>query len=340
MKIFDFLRCKSQILVLEIIVLLLFTLTVGSVSASESGVSEKPEENQELLNCLCSCAAPPGGQFVCSYNLEDKGWSPSCANLENGPCICKAYGCFRTKLPPEGECGDWCKECVKKCYEKYGVPEGGQPPSPPDEEDYDWEENWNEYDEWEEDWEDWNEYDEYNEWEEDWDEYEEWEEGYWGDEVTAVDIFNIYPERFRRCYDLPYAEIHKQPPPSERLSVGEEKKRIYDDLIDNGYQWLRTGFIPKGVGERAEEFPDLGLEPGDILMLGFDSLDPHNAPHYTVVGPDGMIYQVINWSEGGALDGPRSPEWLFKKRTLVNPFTGGTKTSPRIFQHYIIFRKE
>lgn len=59
--------------------------------------------------CLCACAAPPGGQFTCTYDTEDKGWSPSCRELSNGPCICKAYGCFRAALPASGPCVEDCK---------------------------------------------------------------------------------------------------------------------------------------------------------------------------------------------------------------------------------------
>ena len=77
-------------------------------------------EDKELLNCLCSCLEPQGGQFVCTYDTEDRGWSPSCRDLSNGPCICKAYGCFRGPLPTEGECYD-------KCYAK----KSSTPPQPP-----------------------------------------------------------------------------------------------------------------------------------------------------------------------------------------------------------------
>jgi len=80
-------------------------------------------EDKELLNCLCSCLEPPGGQFVCTYDTEDRGWSPSCRDLSNGPCICKAYGCFRGPLPTEGECYD-------ECYAKKS-PVTPQPPSTP-----------------------------------------------------------------------------------------------------------------------------------------------------------------------------------------------------------------
>jgi hypothetical protein len=70
------------------------------------------EGSLEYLNCLCRCLEPPGGQFGCGYDTRDKGWSPSCGDLSNGPCICKAYGCFRGQLPTGGECYEGCQEMV------------------------------------------------------------------------------------------------------------------------------------------------------------------------------------------------------------------------------------
>jgi hypothetical protein len=78
----------------------------GSTLPSSAGA--QGEEDKELQDCLCRCLEPPGGQFSCSYDTEDLGWSPSCRDLSNGPCICKAYGCFRGPLPTEGECYDNC----------------------------------------------------------------------------------------------------------------------------------------------------------------------------------------------------------------------------------------
>ncbi|MFC1648880.1 hypothetical protein ACFL1B_05470 [Nanoarchaeota archaeon] len=90
-----------------VIISLFFVLLAGPISA---------EEDIDLLNCLCWCQIPPRSEFGCGYDTETKGWSPSCANLDNGPCICQAMGCFRTQLPTEGECYD-------KCYEAQNPPE-------------------------------------------------------------------------------------------------------------------------------------------------------------------------------------------------------------------------
>ena len=84
------------------------------------------EQDPQLLNCLCNCLNPPGGQFSCSYDTTDRGWSPSCAALNNGPCICKAYGCFRGQLPVSGD-------CYNRCYARLTptVPPTPRPATPP-----------------------------------------------------------------------------------------------------------------------------------------------------------------------------------------------------------------
>ncbi|MFC2162947.1 hypothetical protein ACFLRF_04640 [Candidatus Altiarchaeota archaeon] len=67
-------------------------------------------EGSDRQNCLCACIAPRGGQFSCGYNTEDTGWSPSCRDISNGPCICKAFGCFRGQPASDGDCYDKCLE--------------------------------------------------------------------------------------------------------------------------------------------------------------------------------------------------------------------------------------
>ncbi len=66
-------------------------------------------DEDRLRDCLCSCLEPPGGRFSCSYDETDPGYSPSCRTLSNGPCICKAFGCFRGQMPTSGECYDKCR---------------------------------------------------------------------------------------------------------------------------------------------------------------------------------------------------------------------------------------
>ena len=120
MNIVNFLKVRS-LFVLGIIIIVSLILTIGTVSG------DGLVENKELLNCLCRCLEPPGSQFSCCYDTEDRGWSPSCRDLSNGPCICKAYGCFRGPLPTEGECYDKCHEqaCINYCKVRYGQ-KGGE----------------------------------------------------------------------------------------------------------------------------------------------------------------------------------------------------------------------
>ena len=82
-------------------------------SGKPEGNTPSPADNLDLMNCLCRCAKPVGSEFDCSYDLTPKpmvlGGSPSCGNLDNGPCMCQALGCFRAPLPTEGECYDACR---------------------------------------------------------------------------------------------------------------------------------------------------------------------------------------------------------------------------------------
>ncbi len=66
------------------------------------------DEDIELKNCLCRCLEPEGGRLTCRYDLQDRGNSPSCRELSNGPCFCQAHGCFRKKMPTSGTCYDAC----------------------------------------------------------------------------------------------------------------------------------------------------------------------------------------------------------------------------------------
>jgi hypothetical protein len=103
-----------------------------SSNADESGSAGKVEDNKDLINCLCRCLEPKGGQFQCRYNTTDKGSSPSCADFDNGPCICQGtVGCFRGPLPTEGECYDRCVETYGTTSEKDTSPKPASSPSSP-----------------------------------------------------------------------------------------------------------------------------------------------------------------------------------------------------------------
>jgi hypothetical protein len=70
---------------------------------------------KELQDCLCQCMAPVGGKFTCTYDTKNPGTSPSCRDISNGPCFCRAEapspGCYRRQPPASGQCYD---ECVRK----------------------------------------------------------------------------------------------------------------------------------------------------------------------------------------------------------------------------------
>ncbi len=65
-------------------------------------------DDKQIKDCLCKCLEPKGGRFHCRYDLHNRGNSPSCRDLANGPCLCQAAGCFRRKPPVSGECYDNC----------------------------------------------------------------------------------------------------------------------------------------------------------------------------------------------------------------------------------------
>lgn len=81
--------------------------TTGDGTAGGGG-----QPSGDLQNCLCGCLVGRTN-FSCSYDTEDRGWSPSCRNLENGACICKATGCFRKPPVSSGE-------CHAACVQKFG----------------------------------------------------------------------------------------------------------------------------------------------------------------------------------------------------------------------------
>lgn len=73
---------------------------------------------KSLQDCLCKCLEPYRGAFRCRYDIVEKGTSPSCRDLKNGPCYCKAEppspGCFRKAVPTSGE-------CYKSCMQRFSA---------------------------------------------------------------------------------------------------------------------------------------------------------------------------------------------------------------------------
>ncbi len=82
---------------------------------SKNSVTLKDLRGGNLQDCLCRCLEPKGGRISCRYDPADPGTSPSCKNLRNGPCFCKAAapspGCSRKQPPTSGDCR---AECVKQ----------------------------------------------------------------------------------------------------------------------------------------------------------------------------------------------------------------------------------
>jgi hypothetical protein len=154
-------------------------------------------------------------------------------------------------------------------------------------------------------------------------------------------IYNKDKENFEYCQDLAYAQIfHKPPPSSEGLSAfaksvqGGQRKAEVGDALNTAYKIEAQGYVVKGSA------PSIDLRDGDIIVFGFDSYpDPKNAPHYAVA-ESGKILQVLAWGQGGSLDQPRDPAWFFNTRTVTNPYTGETSTSPKVYQYYIQYRKK
>ena len=87
-------------------------LTAKGVSRDAAALDDLIDyaKNEDYLSCLCRCREPKGGQIGCSYDTTTRDYSPSCRILENGPCLCKNYGCFRAKLPASGECRQKCEQ--------------------------------------------------------------------------------------------------------------------------------------------------------------------------------------------------------------------------------------
>lgn len=90
---------------------------VAGPGVNKNSVTLKDLRGGNLRDCLCRCLEPKGGRMSCRYDPADTGTSPSCRNLKNGPCFCKAAapspGCSRRQLPGSGD-------CYTACMKQYG----------------------------------------------------------------------------------------------------------------------------------------------------------------------------------------------------------------------------
>lgn len=151
------------------------------------------------------------------------------------------------------------------------------------------------------------------------------------DTKPLSEIVNGNEEHFTSCQDMVYAEINGAPPPGE----GDVKKNIiYDQMVDKGYEEVKSGYVAAEEGSSSFINP----QEGDIMLLGVNGApDKKNAQHYAVY-KNGKWNQILRFDEGGVYDTQTDISYFFKERTVTKP--DGTKmTSPQIYQYYTIYRK-
>lgn len=157
----------------------------------------------------------------------------------------------------------------------------------------------------------------------------------------VTDYYHENTDRYVYCQDLAYTEIFRKPPdslenlgPAARAYAGGQRKAEVGEKLLDGYVVGSRGYVEKG------QAPQVTLQDGDIIVFGFDAApDPKNAPHYAVA-QDGKVLQVLSFPQGGVLDEPREIAWFFDTRTVTNPATGTTSTSPRVYQYYTVYQKK
>ncbi len=156
-----------------------------------------------------------------------------------------------------------------------------------------------------------------------------------------TDYYHENKKRYVYCQDLAYTEIFRKPPdsmenlgPAARAYAGGQRKAEVGEKLLADYEVASQGYVEKG------QAPQVTLQDGDIIVFGFDAPpDPKNAPHYAVA-QDGKVLQVLSFPQGGVLDQPREIGWFFDTRTVTNPATTTTSTSPKVYQYYIVYHRK
>ena len=146
------------------------------------------------------------------------------------------------------------------------------------------------------------------------------------------DLYNANTSKFLYCQDLAYAAVTGHAPPSGNFSKAELK-----NLLDQeGYIKVYEGAVPHTPGSGQDSL----LVEGDIIMFynGEPPNDPANAPHYAVAR-GGKIWQILHWGEGGQLDGPHDLSYFWNSRTMVNAFTGETRTTDNAYVYYVCYNR-
>jgi len=163
-----------------------------------------------------------------------------------------------------------------------------------------------------------------------------------GSGKSLTDYYTQNKDQYEYCQDLAYTQIfHKPPDPTDHLSMplkaneGSKRKEAVGEKLISDYEVTSQGSVEKG------QAPSVNLNNGDIVVFEFDhEPDPKSAAHYAVV-EDGKIRQVLAFGQGGALDDtPRDIGWFFDTRTVTNPYTGTTSTSPRVYQYYTVYHRK
>ncbi|MCX8027993.1 MAG: hypothetical protein N3A62_09105 [Thermodesulfovibrionales bacterium] len=73
-----------------------------------------PQEQKEVLNCLCRCNSTATSSVSVYYDTKPDNHSPSCSDLKNGPCVNKGFGCWRHVPQNTGQ-------CAERCYKSHNV---------------------------------------------------------------------------------------------------------------------------------------------------------------------------------------------------------------------------
>lgn len=156
----------------------------------------------------------------------------------------------------------------------------------------------------------------------------------------ATDYYSENKGRYFYCQDLAYSQVFRKPPddtgalsvPLRAYEAGRRKEAVGERLLAD-YE-ASSGQVAKGGS------PPVHLAEGDIIVFATGGTpDPKSAPHYAVV-ENGKVRQVLAFGQGGALDEPRDIGWFFDTRTVKNPYTGESLTSPVVYDHYTVYHRK
>lgn len=67
-----------------------------------------PQEQQNVLNCLCRCNSTATSSVSVYYETKPVSASPHCNDTANGPCVNQGFGCWRHVPQNTGSCAERC----------------------------------------------------------------------------------------------------------------------------------------------------------------------------------------------------------------------------------------